>query len=598
LAGAFLIFAIVMLAAGKTRPEVSYDAVADALERAKANQAKAHVDQFLIGAEEAAALPDDQRTVVALVQQTPYFHKQLPTEASRFPEVAGRRFRPEINYSVEFVRRHDTLPEPWATVQRRVPHKAPSMAAPPDGPKYRIPPLQDDKGNPKRIAPTDLKVVSDRGYAGTGREKDGILGTDYFYNSGQFKLDVTQQITWIREYARGLPISDVVFTGVEVQRREVMPDGATSPWRDIRTADVETVKGEVLISQRPRPEDLDPKALDLDERRRRALIDAVNRRMKDIWQKRQADILRPPFYAMTGKDWLQPYEILKFDMDAAAAEAAGATAGTAGDAGFLELELARQDQEKPAQKIIVEGWFNDVLARDDLGRTYQYRVRVKMFNPLFGAGREQSEPDERFAIEVPGNWSAASAPVTAEAPVRFFFISRAQVAGGDPKANVDMFRWIHGKWYHARAVQFEIGSPIAHSRVFDIEVPDRRGWVMAGRARVDFVAPATVVDIAEATIIYSGREQRGSKLVYSMDNDDGRLYSRIDIEDRDRRGTFDRDRKAEEDRLKTVTRRTVRDTRGRPGTGAGTGGFDGPPPEEMPEPPPPPEEPPPGWGQR
>jgi len=238
----------------------------------------------------------------------------------------------------------------------------------------------------------------------------------------------------------------------------------------------------------------------------------------------------------------------------------------------------------------VEGWFNDVLAKDDLGRTFQYRVRVKMFNPLFGAPADQAVADERFVIEVPCRWSEPSAAVTADSPVRFFFNSRAQMAGSDPKASVDMFRWIHGKWYQAKAVQFEIGSPIAFSRVYDIEVPDKRGWVVAGRARVDFVAPATVVDVAEATTIYSGREQRVSKLVYSMDGDDGRLYSRIDMEDRDRKGQFEKDRKAEEDQLKTVRRRTIRDTRG-------PVGDEEPPPEEMPEPIPP-EEPPPGWGQR
>ncbi|HOI54940.1 MAG TPA: hypothetical protein PLP01_06795 [Phycisphaerae bacterium] len=595
LAGAFLIFAIVMLVVGGKKPEVAYDSVADALDRAKAKQSQAHVDQYLVGVKDQASLPEEQRAVVALVQTTPYFRKELPGEIARYPEIADRSFLPEVDYSTDFLRKHDALPQQWVSAEdRRVPQKAPIMGKGEVREPYRIPPLEDKDGRPKRIAPTELKVVSDKGYVGTGRERDGDLGTDYFYNSGQFKLDISQQVAWIREHAKGLAINDVVFTGVEVQRRDVQSDGSYGPWKDIKPADVETVKKEVLIPLRPNPEDLDPKVLDADERRRRAVIDAVTRRMRAVWQKRQADILRPPFYAMTGKEWLQPYEILNYDVDAGASGPAtgGAAEGGATETGFLDLDkLAASDgTTKPTKKIEVEGWFNDVLAKDDLGRTFQYRVRVKMFNPLFGAPADQAVADERFVIEVPCRWSEPSAAVTADSPVRFFFNSRAQMAGSDPKASVDMFRWIHGKWYQAKAVQFEIGSPIAFSRVYDIEVPDKRGWVVAGRARVDFVAPATVVDVAEATTIYSGREQRVSKLVYSMDGDDGRLYSRIDMEDRDRKGQFEKDRKAEEDQLKTVRRRTIRDTRG-------PVGDEEPPPEEMPEPIPP-EEPPPGWGQR
>jgi len=594
LASAFLIFAMVMLVMGDKKPEVAYDAVADELNRVKAKQARAHVDQFLVGVKEQASLPQEQRTVVGLVQATPYFHKQLAGEVARHPELAARQFLPEVDYSSEFQRIHDTLPQPWVGAEdRRVPQKAPIMGKGEVRELYRIPPLEDKDGRPKRIAPTELKVVSDKGYAGTGREKDGELGTDYFYNSGQFKLDVSQQVAWIREYAKGLAISDVVFTGVDVQRRDVLSDGSYGPWKDIKVADVETVKKEVLIPQRPRPEDLDPKVLDADERRRRAIIDAVIRRMRAVWQKRQADILRPPFYAMTGKEWLQPYEILNYDVAPTASPAAGGAAtGTTAEAGFLDLDkLASESTTKPAQKIVGEGWFNDVLAKEDLGRTFQYRVRVRIFNPLFGAPADQAAADERFVIEVPCRWSEPSAAVTADSPVRFFFNSRSQMAGADPKASVDMFRWIHGKWYQAKAVQFEIGSPIVFSRVYDIEVPDKRGWLTAGRARVDFVTPATVVDVTEATTIYSGREQRVSKLVYSLDGDDGRLYSRIDMEDRDRKGQFEKDRKAEEDQLKTVRRRTIRDTRR-------LVGEEEPPPEEMPEPMAPPEEPPPGQGRR
>ncbi|MBN2584800.1 MAG: hypothetical protein JXL80_17180 [Planctomycetes bacterium] len=598
LAGAFLIFAIIMLALGKTAPVVSYDDVVNSLNDARTRQTRAHVDQFLVGTDELAALPEDQRKTVALVQETPYFHKQLPSEISRYPELADKKFVGEVNYSVEFLRRHDTLPQPWITddKDRPVPYKSPVEGGVRDRKEYHIPPLQDKDGQPKRIAPKDLKVVSDKGYAGTGKEKDGELGTDYFYNSGQFKLDVTQQILWIREYAEQQTISSVVFTGVDVQRRDVLPDGSYSDWKDIKAADCETVKSETLIPQRPRPEDLDPKLLDTDERRRKLAVDFVNKRMKAVWQKRQADVLRPPFYAMTGKEWLQPYEVLQFDVDKA--EVVGETAPKEGE-GWLTLEeLEKEEKEKKkAQKIEVEGWFNDVLSKDDLGKTFQYRVRVRMFNPLFGALPQNSVPEERYVVEVPCNWSEPSESITVDPAVKFFFVGRAQVFGGEVKANVDMFRWIHGKWYHAKAVQFDVGSPIAYSKVFDIEVPDKKNWVVAGRARIDFISSATVVDVTEATTIYSGQERTVNKLVYSTAMDDGSLSSRIDIEDRDSRGAFEKSRKEEEERLKAVKRRTVRDDTSQPDRMSPEEGM---PPEDMipPEDMMPPDRPPPRWGDR
>ncbi|GAG47596.1 unnamed protein product, partial [marine sediment metagenome] len=169
----------------------------------------------------------------------------------------------------------------------------------------------------------------------------------------------------------------------------------------------------------------------------------------------------------------------------------------------------------------------------DIGKTFQYRVRIRFLNPIFGAAPTQVDPkhpEEAWIVELPGAWSEPSEPIAIEPVVRFFFVG----AGFGDRANFKLYRWIYGKWYRIRSAAFEVGDAIATERLLAIEVPGPKGRdaiSIPGRKKVSFNTGATVVDVFEAATRHLGVTRTTQKLLY-QEYRSRRLSSRLAVNDR------------------------------------------------------------------
>ncbi|MFG0273647.1 MAG: hypothetical protein ACF8QF_01185 [Phycisphaerales bacterium] len=123
------------------------------------------------------------------------------------------------------------------------------------------------------------------------------------------------------------------------------------------------------------------------------------------------------------------------------------------------------------------------------GRTYEYRLRVLVNNPLFGFANNLAE-ESRAAAEEPvlaSEWSAWTSPVSVDRDL-YWFATRASEGGRQavgvvaPTTTVEVYRFYYGFWRRDEA-RIRIGDPIAASiniaerelPIFRIERPESGG---------------------------------------------------------------------------------------------------------------------------
>jgi hypothetical protein len=416
---------------------------------------------------------------------------------------------PYPEYARIFKEAHQTQALPvWADQARWDPYKAAAVYAAPPPERLSIP--------KKRVAPYLLQVIQGKGYKPSGKEKDRQFGADILYVSGQARVDLQQQTLWSQKDALGLTINQTLLTGYQVERAQLNADGTWGPWQARPTVRYETVKGQPLFKM---VKEGDPKKLDADVKERKLYIDAVIR-LKTDFVKNQEQILHPLFFELAGKDWIPPYETLGVQAEAERPAESSAPSETPDEGGVSPTgEVAPASEIAPSSnpsrtagpkaRQTADLWFTDELSVKDVGKTYQYRVRVLFFNPIFGADLAASNPNERYVIEVPGEWSEASAAITLAPIVRFYFVGRF----GD-KANIELHRWIYGRWHRTKGA-FDVGDPISIERSEDIKIPGKQGDItLPNREKVQYDAGATVVDIMSSAIRFSGSINQTDKLVY------------------------------------------------------------------------------------
>jgi hypothetical protein len=301
---------------------------------------------------------------------------------------------------------------------------------------------------------------------------------------GKFNLDLQ-----LKEYLAGaerVGAQPIVITRVEMSRRERKPDGTWSDW--------EAVTGQgakVALDKLPRrPE---------NSRDSRAVF---------AWARgllaMQEDVRRIPFVDLVARDpegkWVQDIagDVKGVEQPNLRAPAgAGAPARGAPAAGAPPPEAALSSDAGPAapaapasgpwwltepmepvgptptgptltgpvepQHNYATVWAHDLSVRT--GRTYQYRMRVAVFNPVYGhpdCGDEQA----KWTPELVGEWSEPSAAVTIPRLVHFYFMG----VFGD-RATVELHRWIHGQWVIVRSVPCRVGTPVIYSKLVPIKVP-------------------------------------------------------------------------------------------------------------------------------
>ncbi len=173
-------------------------------------------------------------------------------------------------------------------------------------------------------------------------------------------------------------------------------------------------------------------------------------------------------------------------------------------------------------------WFHDDSV--DPGKTYRYRMRVRLWNRYVGRRASLRDPTQADQAVLVGQWSAPTAPL-AVAPKRHFFV-RGQ-AFGEPAASVDVFTWYKGNWlkedFKVR-VGDVIGAPL------EVKTPELDEDDKPKKEEVDFSTGAVVLDLRIDEPVpcrrpapkgeFAYREAKTLVLVY-LDPADGQVKERV-----------------------------------------------------------------------
>ncbi len=141
----------------------------------------------------------------------------------------------------------------------------------------------------------------------------------------------------------------------------------------------------------------------------------------------------------------------------------------------------------PEKEGEVAVWFHDDSVQP--GKTYRYRMRIKLWNRYVGRRGVLREPALADQTVLAGDWSLPSAAVTV-ANKRHFFV-RSPVFG-EPAANVEVFAWHKGYWlkedFKVR-VGDTIGAPLT------VKTPETDADGKTKKEQVDFSTGAVVLDL-------------------------------------------------------------------------------------------------------
>lgn len=181
-------------------------------------------------------------------------------------------------------------------------------------------------------------------------------------------------------------------------------------------------------------------------------------------------------------------------------------------------------------------WCHDVTVEP--GKTYRYRMRVKLWNRYVGRPDNLHDSNRHLADQslLVGEWSLPSDPVTATSR-RHFFVRGP--AFGEPAASVDVFTWYKGNWLK-EDFDVRVGDVIGGIEEMKTGDIDEEGKLK--REPVDFTTGAIVLDLRfDEPVLYrrtagrSGefdyRETKSAILVY-LDPADGQVKERISDTDR------------------------------------------------------------------
>jgi len=177
-------------------------------------------------------------------------------------------------------------------------------------------------------------------------------------------------------------------------------------------------------------------------------------------------------------------------------------------------------------------WFHDDSV--EAGKTYRYRMRVRLWNRYVGRLRDVKDPEYAKKPVVVGEWSYPSEPVTVT-PSTYFFFSGARPP---ETASVDVWKWRQGLWLRER-FDVKVGDVIG-----GVENVKTGGYDEEGdeeKADVDFTTGAVVLDmrfdepVAERIQgkdeVFSYRDKTSTVMVY-LDPADGQVKEKVLMFDR------------------------------------------------------------------
>ena len=323
------------------------------------------------------------------------------------------------------------------------------------------------------------------------------------------RMDLTAQL---EECTAGrADYQPILISKVELQRRELKPDGTWSEWQAVSPS-----APKAFLDKLPKFP-----ANPQDKR-------AVGEWGSGIFT-RQADVRRMPFYLLVASDPEgqtvralagpipgveqppPPQPAAKEETPAAkvaegAPEAPAAPAvetppppkATGANLPPWFQQQPTKETEKPAEgpkavtpaiaakHVMATLWVVD--AGVEPGKTYQYQMRPSMVNPIYGT-RDAVDDKARWTLELTGEWSRPSKEVTIPPVNQFFFVGSF---GGKP--NLELHRWIFSQWVTVPSAQASIGAPVLYVKPrWKIRVPG--GGTETKEVDVDLSPGILLVDI-------------------------------------------------------------------------------------------------------
>ena len=179
-------------------------------------------------------------------------------------------------------------------------------------------------------------------------------------------------------------------------------------------------------------------------------------------------------------------------------------------------------------------WFHDDTV--EAGKTYRYRMRVKLWNRYVGRMRSMKDPEQAKSPIVAGEWSFASEPITVT-PSTYFFVIGGRPA--DHTASVDVHKWRDG-FYKKERFDVTVGDVIGDVRKIKVGEYDEEGDEIVDD--VDFTTGVVVLDLRfNETVeqrrrgkdgVFGYSEKKGSTVLVYLDPADGQVKERVSLFDR------------------------------------------------------------------
>lgn len=415
------------------------------------------------------------------------------------------------------------------------------LATPPDswpGKEHvarKIEPIERFAELPGNVLPVEkLELIQGRGVTEDVEEdvkrylvaeNKKVKISDIVWVSGKGVFDIPSQVSLNEEGLTNQP-GQVIITRIEVQRSRLLPSGKWSEFEIIQPATTEATK------KVPPAKPKDPggnlyKDVDAVEKYRQALVSVQNQ------------MCQPPFFSLIGKDGHpfepqrstttpvvpQPLEI-PYGQPRTEAPRPMEMPTVPGMGAPVAAARVRQPRVRKIYRPVgVTGkirtiWFHDLNVTP--GGTYRYRMRVWIFNPIYDHRRAKTA-NQRYALELPGQWSAPSAPITVSSLIDFYFIGSR---GEQPY--LEIHRWIHGRWVFNRYLSVELGQKVVAEKRCRFPTPGTRETFgetvifKLGIMPVDLVKPIKIR-------LSNGDSATTSKLIYA--DALGKLRERIEYLD-------------------------------------------------------------------
>ena len=188
----------------------------------------------------------------------------------------------------------------------------------------------------------------------------------------------------------------------------------------------------------------------------------------------------------------------------------------------------------PEERDQIAVWFNDDTV--GAGKTYRYRMRVRLWNRYVGQMRALRTPEQAKRCELVGDWSLPGPAITV-APGTHFFVGSASTTRDS--ARVDVWKWRKGYWLK-QSFSVGVGDVIGGVEQVETGILDRE-TLREVREDVDFGTGAIVLDLRfDEPVIrrdagskgeFTLREADSLVLVY-LDPADGQVKERTQVVDK------------------------------------------------------------------